>query len=289
MLPKIFTSITRNTRALETNLQFTTSASSHFVSTNSSRSANTGDSGIGVGSHSQGSDTNPSNGIDIHDTRGTMLILSQAIHQKIKLFKTMRTAVVVYLGSILLVNSLRIVMVWYLEWLNYLLNETVVFTMMGFISWFLSPKNRLLFSRFSFSADGRAPANGRDNVYAYPLPQGLTQLLPVQMQLLGINNFNTNINSEDLEILGDLELSTALLNLHNHLQSEFGIGSLTGEHSTTHPLGMLGSNQVFDVKQVVVFQYPAPPPIYIPDDIQPTQTPRSFIKPVVPISIGVRC
>jgi cation transport ATPase len=98
MLPKIFTSITRNTRALETQLLLITSAN--------------------------------------------VQLETESIHQKIKLFKTLRTSVVIYLGSILLVNSMRIIMIWYLDWFNYVLNEMVVLLMMCLICFILLPNNR---------------------------------------------------------------------------------------------------------------------------------------------------
>ncbi len=50
------------------------------------------------------------------------------------------------LGSILLVNSLRIIMVWYLDWLNFVLNEAIILLMMFLISWMLLPHHRYCYS-----------------------------------------------------------------------------------------------------------------------------------------------
>jgi len=103
MLPKIFTSITRNSRALETQLVM----------------------------------VNRSN-LTEQEIDG--------VHKKIRLYRMLRSSVIMYLGSILVVNSLRIVMVWYLDWFNYLLNEVVVFLMMYIICFILRPSNTALFS-----------------------------------------------------------------------------------------------------------------------------------------------
>jgi len=54
---------------------------------------------------------------------------------------------VIYLGSILLVNSMRIVMIWYLDWFNYLINEVVIYAMMVLVSWILYPRTQHLFSQ----------------------------------------------------------------------------------------------------------------------------------------------
>jgi hypothetical protein len=109
MLPKIFTSITRNTRALETQLLF-------IMQSNTDTETN-------------------------------------GIVQKIKLFKTLRSSVVLYLGSILLVNSMRIIMIWYLDWLNYVMNEIVTLLMVSTISYILLPHHRALFSSLGLEAN----------------------------------------------------------------------------------------------------------------------------------------
>lgn len=48
-----------------------------------------------------------------------------AFNRKLKMFKVLRFAVVAYLGSILLINSLRIVVVWYWDWINVTTNEFI--------------------------------------------------------------------------------------------------------------------------------------------------------------------
>lgn len=98
MLPRIFTSITRNTRALEAQLLL-------YNQTNRPTEA-------------------------------------PNIQAKIKLFKTLRNSVVVYLISILIINSFKIIVVWYLGWFETLLNEMVVLLMMCSISYQLLPYNR---------------------------------------------------------------------------------------------------------------------------------------------------
>lgn len=71
---------------------------------------------------------------------------SLIVSKKIQLFKHLRTGIAIYLGAILVVNSIRIVMVWYLDWVNYLLNEVVVLIMLNFISFLLSPQRKLIWT-----------------------------------------------------------------------------------------------------------------------------------------------
>jgi hypothetical protein len=101
MLPKIFTSITRNTRALETQLLLAIQMRS---------------------------------------------INELEIRMKIRLFKRFRTSVIIYLASILLANSLRIVISWELEFVNYILNEVLVNLMVLLLVYNFAPYKRLLFS-----------------------------------------------------------------------------------------------------------------------------------------------
>jgi len=114
MLPRIFTSITRNARGLEAQLLIFSQA------------------------NSLNADLSP-------------------IRQKLKLFKSLRTAVVLYLISILLVNAMRIVMIWYLEWFNYILNESVVLLMVCFISYIFLPHNDPLFASASLFDNNNSP------------------------------------------------------------------------------------------------------------------------------------
>jgi hypothetical protein len=53
----------------------------------------------------------------------------QAFHRKMRMFRTLRAVVVIYLGTILLVNSLRIVVVWYWDWMNIALHEVIAVTL----------------------------------------------------------------------------------------------------------------------------------------------------------------
>jgi len=122
MLPKIFTSITRNTRTLETQLLLISQAN--------------------------------------------MDVETQSLYHKIRLFKTLRTSVVIYLGSILLVNSMRIIMVWYLDWFNYAMNEVVVLMMMALICFILLPYNRLLFTTAGLLDGSLFPLFGPDDLFA---------------------------------------------------------------------------------------------------------------------------
>src|SRR5690348_12579188 len=97
MLPRIFTSISRNSRALEAQLLL----------------------------YNQ---TNRINEVP-------------SIRTKLKLFKTLRNAVVTYLVSILIINAFKIIVVWYLGWFEVLLSEIVVLLMMCSISYVLLPHN----------------------------------------------------------------------------------------------------------------------------------------------------
>lgn len=69
----------------------------------------------------------------------------QSLNQKIKLFKTLRNIIMIYLGTILLANAVRIVIAWNFDWINSLLNEIVVFLMICGICYILLPYNRYLF------------------------------------------------------------------------------------------------------------------------------------------------
>lgn len=73
--------------------------------------------------------------------------------QKLHLFKTLRTSVVVYLGSILLVSAMRIIMVWYLDWFNFVMNELVVVLTIALVSYILLPHNHLVFSPMTIHPD----------------------------------------------------------------------------------------------------------------------------------------
>eukprot|EP01113_Clastostelium_recurvatum_P032379 TRINITY_DN4155_c0_g1_i2.p1 TRINITY_DN4155_c0_g1~~TRINITY_DN4155_c0_g1_i2.p1 ORF type:complete len:506 (-),score=129.38 TRINITY_DN4155_c0_g1_i2:28-1545(-) len=94
MMPKIFTSITRNTRAL----------------------------------HAQILLIRPAN----HAT-------TAPLHAKIRMFKILRTAVILYLGSLLLVSSMKIIMAWFLVWINYCASESASLIMFVLIVCLLRP------------------------------------------------------------------------------------------------------------------------------------------------------
>eukprot|EP01112_Ceratiomyxa_fruticulosa_P012220 TRINITY_DN3376_c0_g1_i1.p1 TRINITY_DN3376_c0_g1~~TRINITY_DN3376_c0_g1_i1.p1 ORF type:complete len:578 (+),score=69.77 TRINITY_DN3376_c0_g1_i1:571-2304(+) len=113
MLPKIFTSITRNTRALQTQLLM-----SRLIRSDA--------------------DVDP-------------------LVRKMKMFKVLRTAVILYLGSILMVSSMRIVMFWYIFWVYYCAAEVVSLIMVFVVVFLLKPNERGVFSSRSFFESPQFP------------------------------------------------------------------------------------------------------------------------------------
>lgn len=62
-----------------------------------------------------------------------------AFQHKLQVFRFLRGSVIAYLGTILLINSLRIVVLWYWDWINVLINEAVSFLIIAFVSVALKP------------------------------------------------------------------------------------------------------------------------------------------------------
>lgn len=68
-----------------------------------------------------------------------------------KMFKALRTAVILYLGSILMVSSMKIIMLWYLDWINYCVSEVIALVMVTVVCFLLRPRENGAFStRFVF-------------------------------------------------------------------------------------------------------------------------------------------
>ncbi|EAL68286.1 hypothetical protein DDB_G0278227 [Dictyostelium discoideum AX4] len=63
------------------------------------------------------------------------------LSEKKRVFTNLRTSVVLYLGAILFVNSLRIVMVWSLYWLAFTLSEPIFILMISFLCYSFKPNN----------------------------------------------------------------------------------------------------------------------------------------------------
>eukprot|EP00027_Filamoeba_sp_ATCC50430_P006466 CAMPEP_0168546728 /NCGR_PEP_ID=MMETSP0413-20121227/3653_1 /TAXON_ID=136452 /ORGANISM="Filamoeba nolandi, Strain NC-AS-23-1" /LENGTH=417 /DNA_ID=CAMNT_0008576925 /DNA_START=566 /DNA_END=1819 /DNA_ORIENTATION=+ len=124
MLPKIFTSITRNSRTLETQ---------HMIF-----------------------------------AHANMTNQMRAVEDKMKVFRSLRTAVVIYLGCILLVNSLQIVMVWYMAWFAIVLNQVTILCMVSYISYLLLPFRTNLFSISLLLDNSIFPLLNMDDVLSDP-------------------------------------------------------------------------------------------------------------------------
>lgn len=63
----------------------------------------------------------------------------RAFRLKLHMFQVLRGSVIAYLASILLINSLRIVIIWYWDWVNVLINEVISVGILATISWVLRP------------------------------------------------------------------------------------------------------------------------------------------------------
>ncbi|EGG16108.1 hypothetical protein DFA_09780 [Cavenderia fasciculata] len=68
--------------------------------------------------------------------------IAHRLEQKKKLMHKLRTAVVVYLGAILVVNSMRVIMVWNLYWLTLCISEPVSLAMLWYCCYLLRPFRR---------------------------------------------------------------------------------------------------------------------------------------------------
>jgi len=113
MLPKIFTSITRNTRALHTHMLLARYANVEL-------------------------NTDP-------------------ILAKIKMFKTLRTAVILYLGSILIISSMKIIMWWFLVWVTFCVSECVTICMVVAVCILTRPRENGVFSPRAYFENGSFP------------------------------------------------------------------------------------------------------------------------------------
>jgi hypothetical protein len=106
MLPKIFSSITKNLRALEAQIWM-------------------------------------ANNVQLPDTPLT------AFQRKLKMFKILRGSVIAYLASILIVNSMRIIVIWYWDWINAVVNEVITFVVVAVIANILRPGDDGVFTDLS--------------------------------------------------------------------------------------------------------------------------------------------
>eukprot|EP00026_Physarum_polycephalum_P003808 Phypoly_transcript_03824.p1 GENE.Phypoly_transcript_03824~~Phypoly_transcript_03824.p1 ORF type:complete len:766 (+),score=217.76 Phypoly_transcript_03824:263-2299(+) len=113
MLPKIFTSITRNTRALHTHMLL-------------ARYAN----------------------IELN---------TEPVLAKIKMFKALRTAVILYLGSILIISSMKIIMWWFVVWVTFCVSELVTIVMVVAVCYLTRPRENGVFSPRSYFEGGPFP------------------------------------------------------------------------------------------------------------------------------------
>eukprot|EP01132_Coremiostelium_polycephalum_P008497 gene8497-10443_t len=68
--------------------------------------------------------------------------LLNCIEMKKRVFRFLRTAIVLYLGSILFVNSMKIIMVWFLYWVSYSISEPIMLVMLGFLCLMFRPRAR---------------------------------------------------------------------------------------------------------------------------------------------------
>jgi len=103
MLPKIFSSVTKNVRNLETQVWMAQNVQLPALNAN-------------------------------------------AFSRKLTMFRILRAAVVTYLATILLVNSLRIVLIWYLDWINVAVNEIVALAIVAVLTHILRPGSTGVFT-----------------------------------------------------------------------------------------------------------------------------------------------
>lgn len=103
------------------------------------------------------------------DAPGVAQVESNSLWDKLNMFKHLRSVVVVYLGAILLANSLRIVLPWTLAWLkNHVLFEVLSLAMVVAILWLLLPSRRGLFSSTLWADSSLAGGGGaNDDAHAY--------------------------------------------------------------------------------------------------------------------------
>jgi len=116
MLPKIFASITHNTRTLQAQMLLIRHANHE-------------------------ADTRP-------------------LFEKVKMFRSLRLSIIIYLGSILMVSSVRIIMLWFLYWINWCLSEAVVLIMVVTVCYLLRPRPNGV---FGVNIDLGAPIPGLQN------------------------------------------------------------------------------------------------------------------------------
>ena len=69
-----------------------------------------------------------------------------AFRMKLSMFQILRISTIAYLGAILLINSLRIVIIWYLDWVNVLINEFISFCILATITYILQPGANSVFT-----------------------------------------------------------------------------------------------------------------------------------------------
>lgn len=164
MLPKIFTSITRNTRALHTHMLL-------------ARYAN----------------------VELN----TIPILA-----KIRMFKALRTAVILYLGSILIISSMKIIMWWFLEWVTSCVSELVTIVMVVSVCLLTRPRLNGVFSPRSYFESGSFPVLNMQQFDHFDELFG-DQIWDPDLVFGG--NPNSNSNSNFPPSLPAIDLSEALV------------------------------------------------------------------------------
>jgi len=68
-------------------------------------------------------------------------ITMENIRLKKKVFRYLRTTIVLYLGAILFVNSMKIIMVWFLFWISFSISEPISILMISFLCFTFRPTN----------------------------------------------------------------------------------------------------------------------------------------------------
>ncbi|KAF2069041.1 hypothetical protein CYY_009639 [Polysphondylium violaceum] len=68
-------------------------------------------------------------------------ITMENISLKKKVFRYLRTTIVLYLGAILFVNSMKIIMVWFLFWISFSISEPISILMISFLCFTFRPTN----------------------------------------------------------------------------------------------------------------------------------------------------
>ncbi|GAM17345.1 hypothetical protein SAMD00019534_005200, partial [Acytostelium subglobosum LB1] len=108
---------------------------------------------------------------------------------KKKAFIYLRSAVIVYLGGILLTNSMRIIMVWFLYWTTFCVSEPMTILMLGFLCVTFRPFR----SNTIFIGSNMDHINIDDITRSIAELTGSNELDPLTVSsLLDVNSFNAN-------------------------------------------------------------------------------------------------